>query len=50
MPGASGRPVNGKCQHEVADGTLLQRVRLIHASSRQTYGIPCMHAELRVGG
>ena len=33
-----------------ADTTLLKRVRTIHASSRETYGAPRVHAELRAGG
>ena len=36
--------------HAVADKMLLKRVRTIHASSRQTYGVPRVHAELRAGG
>ena len=36
--------------HAVADATLLKRVRTVHASSRQTYGAPRVHAELRAGG
>jgi len=31
----------------VADAVLLKRVRTIHASSRETYGAPRVHAELR---
>jgi putative transposase len=34
----------------VADATLLKRVRTVHASSRETYGAPRVHAELRAGG
>lgn len=34
----------------VADAALLQRVRTVHASSRQTYGAPRVHAELRARG
>lgn len=34
----------------VADAALLKRVRTIHASSRQTYGAPRVHAELRARG
>jgi len=37
-------------KRQEADTKLLQRVRTIHASSRQTYGAPRMHAELRAGG
>lgn len=33
-----------------ADTTLLKRVRTIHASSRETYGAPRVHAALRAGG
>jgi len=33
-----------------ADTALLKRVRTIHASSRETYGAPRVHAELRAGG
>jgi putative transposase len=36
--------------HAVADTALLKRVRTIHASSRETYGGPRVHAELRAGG
>jgi putative transposase len=36
--------------HAVADEQLLKRVRTIHASSRETYGVPRVHAELRAGG
>jgi putative transposase len=36
--------------HGVADAALLKRVRTIHASSRETYGAPRVHAELRAGG
>ena len=38
------------CQQEVADSKLLQRVRTIHASSRETYRAPRVHAELGTGG
>ena len=36
--------------HAVADEALLKRVRTVHASSRQTYGAPRVHAELRGRG
>ena len=36
--------------HAVADAALLKRVRTVHASSRQTYGAPRVHAELRARG
>ena len=36
--------------HAAADAALLKRVRTVHASSRETYGAPRIHAELRVGG
>jgi putative transposase len=36
--------------HASADAALLKRVRTIHASSRETYGAPRVHAELRAGG
>jgi putative transposase len=36
--------------HAMADAVLLKRVRTIHASSRETYGAPRVHAELRAGG
>ena len=34
----------------VADATLLQRIRAVHASSRETYGAPRVHAALRATG
>ena len=37
------------CVHAVADAALLKRVRT-HASSRETYGAPRVHAALRAGG
>jgi len=36
--------------HAMADAALLKRVRTIHATSRETYGAPRVHAELRAGG
>jgi putative transposase len=33
-----------------ADAMLLKRIRTVHASSRETYGAPRVHAELRAGG
>jgi putative transposase len=33
--------------HATGDEALLKRVRTVHASSRQTYGAPRVHAELR---
>jgi putative transposase len=36
--------------HAVADAALLKRVRTIHAGSRESYGAPRVHAELRAGG
>ena len=36
--------------HSVADEALLKRVRTVHAGSRQTYGAPRVHAELRGRG
>src|SRR3954468_22611164 len=36
--------------HAVADAALLKRVRTIHGSSRQTYGAPRVHADLRGRG
>ena len=38
------------CPHAVADAALLHRVRTVHASSRQTYGAPRVHADLRQRG
>lgn len=32
------------------DGALLQRIRTVHATSRATYGMPRVHAELRAAG
>ncbi len=36
--------------HAVADAALLKRVRTVYASSRQTYGAPRVHADLRTRG
>ena len=36
--------------HATADAALLKRVRTVHASSRQTYGAPRIHADLRGRG
>jgi putative transposase len=38
------------CKRQEADTKLLQRVRTIYVSSRETYGAPRVHAELRAGG
>lgn len=36
--------------HAIADAALLKRIRTVHATSRDTYGAPRIHAELRAGG
>ena len=36
--------------HARADAALLKRVRTVHASSRDIYGAPRVHAELRARG
>jgi putative transposase len=36
--------------HAAADAALLKRIRTVHASSRQTYGAPRVHADLRAQG
>ena len=36
--------------HAQADAVLLRQVRTVHASSRETYGAPRVHAELRTQG
>ncbi len=36
--------------HTAADMALLKRIRTVHVSSRQTYGAPRIHADLRAGG
>ena len=36
--------------HAVADAALLKRIRTVHASSRQTYGAPRVHADLQATG
>jgi putative transposase len=42
-----GRPPSASAE---ADAALLKRIRTIHATSRQTYGAPRVHADLRAGG
>jgi putative transposase len=37
-------------EHAQADAALLKRIRTVHATSRETYGSPRVHAELRAGG
>src|SRR5205085_1207628 len=34
----------------VADRVLMKRIRTIHVTSHETYGVPRVHAELRAGG
>jgi hypothetical protein len=36
--------------HATADAALLKRIKTVHASSRQTYGAPRVHADLRGRG
>lgn len=36
--------------HAETDAALLERIRTVHAASRETYGAPRIHAELRAGG
>ena len=36
--------------HATADAVLLKRIKTVHASSRQTYGAPRVHADLRGRG
>lgn len=36
--------------HAIADAALLKRIRTVHASSRETYGSPRVHAELLAEG
>ena len=36
--------------HAQADTALLKRIRTVHTTSRETYGVPRVHAELRAGG
>ena len=36
--------------HAQADTALFKRVQAIHAGSRETYGSPRVHAELKAGG
>jgi putative transposase len=42
-----GRPV---CEHQQANARLLADIQAIHIRSRQTYGSPRIHAELRARG
>ena len=37
-------------EHAEADAALLKRIRTVHATSRETYGSPRVHAELHAGG
>jgi putative transposase len=37
-------------EHAQADAALLKRIRTVHATARETYGSPRVHAELRAGG
>jgi putative transposase len=41
------RPASKRAQE---DGVLLRRIRTIHAASRQSYGVPRVHHELRESG
>jgi putative transposase len=43
----SHRPSSARA---MVDAALLKRIRTIHATSRETYGAPRVHAELRAGG
>jgi putative transposase len=43
----SGRPPSRRAQ---VDAALTEEIRRIHATSRQTYGVPRMHAALRARG
>ncbi len=36
--------------HAEADAALLERIQTVHAASRETYGAPRVHAELRMQG
>jgi putative transposase len=36
--------------HATADAALLKRIKTVHVSSRQTYGAPRVHADLRERG
>lgn len=36
--------------HAETDTALLERIRTVHAASRETYGAPRVHADLRAGG
>ena len=41
------RPPSARAE---ADASLLKRIRTVHVSSRETYGSPRIHAELRGAG
>jgi len=41
------RPPSARAE---GDAALLRRIRTVHATSRQTYGAPRVHAALRAGG
>ena len=43
----AGRPPSA---HAEADAALLERIRAVHAASRETHGAPRVHAQLRAGG
>ena len=43
----AGRPPSARAE---ADTALLERIRTVHAASRETYGAPRIHAELRARG
>src|ERR1700722_13877119 len=46
MPGCNGQP----SARATADAALLKRIKTVHASSRQTYGAPRVHADLHGHG